>query len=352
MSDASLVSQGAGKKLDYPFEAPENGQTFEIAPGIFWFRQKLPFHLDHINLWLLEDGDGWTVVDTGVQLSETKDAWRKTFKTVMGDKPVKRVIVTHLHPDHVGLAGWIAKKFQCRLWMSRTDYLTCRTLWHDTGPDVPEDGIQFYRAAGFNDTQIERYKSRFGFFGHGVYRMPDSYRRIKDEETITIGKHDWRVVVGSGHAPEHVCLWCEELNLFISGDQVLPRISSNVSVHPTEPDGDPLSDWINSCKKIRDIVPDTVLVLPSHQRCFHGLHARLGQLIDGHERNLDNLVKSLAEPKRSVDVFGALYKRAIGEDLIGMATGEAIAHLNCLITRGQANRTRDEAGVDWYQAIN
>jgi len=350
MSDASLVSQGAGKKLDYPHEAPENGETFEVASGIFWFRQKLPFHLDHINLWLLEDGDGWTVVDTGVQLGETKDAWRNVFKTVMGDKPVKRVIVTHLHPDHVGLAGWIAKKHQCRLWMSRTDYLTCRTLWHDTGPEVPEDGIRFYRAAGFNEEQIERYKSRFGFFGHGVYRMPDSYRRIKDEEVITIGKHDWRVVVGSGHAPEHVCLWCEELDLFISGDQVLPRISSNVSVHPTEPDGDPLTDWINSCKKIRDIVPDTVLVLPSHQRCFHGLHARLRQLIDGHERNLGNLQKSLATPKRSVDVFGALYKRAIGDDLIGMATGEAIAHLNCLLTRDLASRSQDENGVVWYQA--
>ncbi len=352
MSDASLISQGVGKKLSYPFEAPEIGETLEVAPGIHWFRQKLPFHLDHINLWLLEDGNGWTVVDTGIKLDESKEAWRNIQKTTMAGRPIKRVIVTHLHPDHVGLAGWLAYKHDCRLWMSRTDYLTCRTLWHDTGRDVPKDGVKFYHSAGFNEEQVERYKSRFGFFGHGVARMPDSYRRIKDEDVITIGNHDWRVVMGSGHAPEHVCLWCEELDLFISGDQVLPRISSNVSVHPTEPDGDPLTDWIDSCKKIAEIVPDSVLVCPSHQRCFHGLHARLDQLINGHERNLNNLLKSLATPKRSIDVFGALYKRAIGEDLMGMATGESIAHLNCLISRGLASRTTDEAGINWYQATS
>ncbi len=350
MSDASLVSQGPGKKLSYPIEAPEIGETVEVAPGIYWLRLPLPFHLNHINLWLLEDGDGWTVIDTGLKSDPSREIWEKTFPTRMGNRPVTRMIVTHLHPDHVGLAGWLEKKFGCPLWMSRTDYLQCRVLWHDTGRDVPETAMTFYRGAGYTDNQIEKYKSRFGFFGLGVERMPDSYHRVREGDVISIGQREWQVVVGSGHAPEHLCLWCEADDLFISGDQVIARISSNVSVWPTEPDGDPLKEWIDSCHKIKETVPDSVLVCPSHQKPFRGLHARLDQLIDGHERNLDNLLKKLATPQRAVDVFAALYKRKIDEDLLGMATGEALAHLNCLLGRGLATRTRDAHGVDWYEA--
>lgn len=348
MADASLVSQGAGKRLDYPFDAPEVGETIEVAPGVHWLRMPLPFNLDHINLWLLEDGDGWTVVDTGLRGGDTREVWTKQFGTVMGGKPITRMIVTHLHPDHVGSAGWLERQFGCRLWMSRTDYLQCRMLWHDTGREAPEAATIFYRAAGYTENQIEQYKSRFGGFGKGVDRMPDAYTRVQEGDVLSIGGRDWHVVVGSGHAPEHLCLWAPEHDLFISGDQVLPRISSNVSVWPTEPDGDPLSAWIDSCHKIKATVPDTVLVCPAHQRAFHGLHHRLDQLVTGHERNLDNLLKKLAEPQRAVDVFACLYKRAIGEDLLGMATGESLAHLNCLLRRGLATRSRDEAGVDWY----
>ncbi len=352
MADASLVSQGAGKRLEYPFDAPETGGTREVAPGVHWLRMPLPFQLDHINLWLLEDGEGWTVVDTGLKGDATREIWRTHFDGVMAGRPLDRMIVTHLHPDHVGCAGWLESEFDCRLWMSRTDYLQCRMLWHDTGREAPQAAVTFYRAAGYTDEQIDKYKSRFGGFGLGVDRMPDSYRRVQDGDVIEIGGREWHVVVGSGHAPEHLCLWCPKHDLFISGDQVIARISSNISVWPTEPEGDPLAAWLDSCRKIKETVPNSVLVCPAHQRAFHGLHHRLDQLIDGHERNLDNLMKRLESPKRAVDVFGALYKRAIGEGLLGMATGESLAHLNCLLHRGLATRTRDENGVDWYETAS
>ncbi len=352
MSDVSLASDGSpGRSLTYPFDAPEKGATLEVMPGIHWLRMPLPFQLDHINLWVLKDGDGWTIVDTGVKMGQSKKVWEGVAANLFDGKPVKRQIVTHLHPDHVGLAGWIEDRFGAPLWMSRTDYIQCRMLWHDTGREAPEAGIRFYKAAGFPDEAIETYKSRFGGFGKGVERMPDSYRRLHDGEVIQIDGRDWHIVMGSGHAPEHACLWCPELEVFLSGDQVISRISSNVSVHPTEPDADPLTAWIDSCHKIKAIVPDTVLVCPAHQKAFRGLHARLDQLINGHERNLDNLYKALSEPKRAVDVFGALYKRKIGAELLGMATGESLAHLNCLMARGRATRTRDEHGVDWYRAV-
>jgi len=339
-------------QLVYPLgEPPEPGVAREIAPGVDWVRMPLPFALKWINLWLLEDGDGWTIVDTGIAMEQTREYWRAIFEAKLDGKPVKRVICTHMHPDHMGLAGWICRKFGATLWMSRLEYITGRMLVADTGREAPEEGVQFYRAAGWDEDALDSYKVRFGGFGKAVSKVPDAYKRIADGDTIEIGGRPWRVITGNGHCPEHVCLWQEELKLFISGDQVLPRISSNVSVFPTEPDGDPLADWIASCKKLLGAAPNDVLVLPAHNEPFHGLHERLQNLIDGHERALDRVLSRIRqEPRRAIDLFGALFARKIGADLIGMATGEAIAHANCLIGRGLARRIVDGEGVVRYAA--
>jgi glyoxylase-like metal-dependent hydrolase (beta-lactamase superfamily II) len=340
-------------QLEYPFgDPPAAGESREVAPGVRWVRMPLPFVLNHINLWLLEDGDGWTVVDTGLATEVTREHWRTIFARDLGGKPVRRVIVTHMHPDHVGLAGWITRKYEAPLWITRLEYMSCRMLVADTGREAPKDGERFYRAAGWDEDALDSYRVRFGGFGKAVSRLPDSFRRLAEGDTIAIGGRQWRLVTGNGHSPEHACLWQPELGLFISGDQVLPRISSNVSVFPTEPEGDPLTDWISSCAKLKREVPDDVLVLPSHNEPFRGLHARLQNLIDSHERCLDRLEKRLREkPRRAVDVFGALFAREIGSDLLGMATGEAVAHLNCLIGRGRAQRMPQADGPTLYGAM-
>ena len=236
-------------RLVYPFEAgpePGTGEVVEVAPGVLWLRQPLGGPLVFINVWALADGDGWALVDTGIQTHESAQAWRKAFAGALGAKPITRMIVTHLHPDHIGLAGWITRKFGCRLWMTRLEYFQCRMLVADTGREAPEDGIRFYRAAGWDEEALETYKARFGGFGKMIYQLPDSYRRLEDGDEFEVGGRTWRVVTGNGHSPEHACLYCPELKLLISGDQVLPRISSNVSVFPTEPDADPLTDWMTS----------------------------------------------------------------------------------------------------------
>lgn len=340
-------------QLVYPLgDPPEAGVAREIAPGVFWIRMPLPFVLQWINLWLLKDGDGWTIIDTGMGIEQSRDYWRQIFDATLKGEPVKRVICTHMHPDHMGLAGWICRKFDATLWMSRLEYITGRMLVADTGREAPEEGVRFYRGAGWDEDAIDSYKVRFGGFGKAVSKMPDAYHRMSDGDVIDIGGRPWRVITGNGHCPEHVCLWQEELKLFISGDQVLPRISSNVSVFPTEPDGDPLADWINSCKKLLAAVPNDVLVLPSHNEPFTGLHERLNNLLEGHEKALARVLNRLQQgPKRAVDLFGALFARKIGPDLLGMATGEAIAHTNCLVGRGVARAVRGEDGVVRYESV-
>ncbi len=342
--------------LSYPCgEPPDNGHGRAIAPGVLWLRMHLPWALAHINLYALADGDGWALVDTGAQTREALAGWTRLLAApdAFGGKRLTRVFVTHMHPDHVGMAGWLTRRFDCRLWMTRLEYLTCRSLVADTGREAPDDAIRFYRRAGWHDEAIETYRVRFGGFGRVVHALPDSFRRLREGEVIRIGAHDWRVIVGNGHSPEHACLLCDELKVLISGDQVLPRISSNVSVFPTEPDADPLADWIASIAKLRAQVSDEVLVLPSHGEPFRGLHARLDRLASGHDKSLVRLRRSLAvEPKRAIDVFGALFARPIeGPELLGMATGESLAHLNHLVALGEAVREAGDDGAYRYRLI-
>ena len=341
--------------LDYPFgdETPAVGETMEVAPGVHWVRMPLPFSLQWINLWLIDDGErGWTIVDTGMPLDDTKAAWRKIFEEKLDGRPVWRVIVTHMHPDHIGNAGWLSRKFpDSEFWISRLEYISCRMLVADTGREAPEVGTKFYHEAGWGQDQIETYKSRFGGFGRGVSQLPDAYFRLEDGQDFEMAGHSWRVISGNGHSPEHSCLYCEALNVLISGDQLLPKISSNVSVFPTEPAADPLRDWLDSCEKLKAELPEDVLVLPAHNEPFRGAHARLDHLIKGHGVALRRLHQRLGqEPRRVIDVFPAIFGRKIGDDVLSMATGEALAHLNYLIMNGQAKRTIDDDGIAWYAA--
>ncbi len=338
-------------KLEYPFEdRPEAGELTEVAPGVFWLSMPLPFDLEFINLWLIEGVNGWTIVDTGIGDQTTEDIWTRIFDTHLKGKPVNRVIVTHMHPDHFGLAGWLTRHWDCPLYMTRGEYMQGRVLVADTGREAPEEGIRFFQAAGWDEDSLENYKKRFGGFGQAVTRIPESFTRLTDGQTLQIGERSWRVIIGSGHSPEHACLFCEELNVVITGDQLLPRISSNVSVHPTEPEADPLTDWLDSCEKLKRELPEDVLALPAHNLPFRGAHARLDHLLNAHERSLTRLLERLEAPMQVPDTFPLLFFRKIDKRSISLATGEAIAHLNCLMHRGLISRELS-GGVHTYRKI-
>lgn len=340
---------GGNRGLTYPFPTPPGvGEAVTVAPGVLWLRLPLPMALNHINVYALDDGEGWTLVDTGLNTSASIAAWEAALAGPLGGRPVTRVICTHMHPDHIGLAGWLCERFAAPLLMTRLEYVTARMLIADTGQPAPEDGAIFYHAAGWNAAQVAGYRKHFGGFGKAVRPLPTAYTRIVEGEVLTIGDGDWRVVVGEGHSPEHACLWRESDDVVLGGDQILPRISSIVAVWPTEPAADPLGDWLVSLKRMKTVFPETTLVLPSHGEPFTGVQARLDALIRGHETGLKRLERTLTRPCRAVDVFGALFARVIDDGLLGMATGESLAHLNYLVRHGRAQVARDADGVDWW----
>ena len=355
--DSFTATSRAG--LTYPWgdAAPGAGETIRIAPGISWARIPMPGSLGHINSWLLDDvssdgGDGVAVVDTGVCLTICSDAWKALYAGALADTRITRVIGTHLHPDHIGLAGWIAKKKGVALWMTRGEMLTARMIVGDTSDTVPEEALVQSRGAGWDEAQIEAQKSGgWGRFGLMLFPLPRSYTRIKDGDILDMGAHQWRVVVGSGHSPEHACLWNEREGVLVSGDQVLPRISSNVSINITEPEADPLGEWLTSIDKLIATVPGDVITCPAHGEPFKGLHVRLMALRDEHRMRLYNLAESIAKaPMRAVESFPLLFNRPIGPDQLGMATGEALAHLKRLMVEGRIQR-EDRDGVWWYHGV-
>jgi glyoxylase-like metal-dependent hydrolase (beta-lactamase superfamily II) len=335
--------------IEYAFATrPEHGDVHQITEGIRWLRMPLPMQLEHINLWLVEDEGGTAIVDTGVFVASNREVWENTFAGAMHGERVSRVLVTHLHPDHVGCAGWLAENHGVELWMSREEYLLCRILIADMGRAAPAAGLRFYRAAGFPDDALHRYRETFGQFGRYVSALPDSYRRLIDGDVLSIGGSDWEVVVGRGHSPEHACLFNADRNLVISGDQFLPTISSNVSVYPTEPGANPLKDWIESLTAMKERLPEDVLVLPAHGKPFRGAYERLDALIDEHMTGLDKLMELCSEPQRAIDTFPALFKGRITKGNLVMAAGESIAHLNYLVAAGDLVAEAN-GDVIWYR---
>lgn len=337
--------------IEYAFDdTPDIGATLPVAHGIHWLRMPLPFSLGHINLWLLEADDGWAVVDTGIHTDHSKDVWQATIESLMTEKPIRHVVVTHLHPDHVGCAGWLTDEYDIDLWMTREEYLLCRVLVADTGRVAPDEGVHFYHAAGFPKEALHNYKKMFGLFGKYVALLPEAYRRIKAGDQLDFAGHTWEVLVGRGHSVEHACFLDAERKLFVSGDQLLPTISSNVSVYPTEPNADPLRDWLESLRMLLNRLPEDVLVLPAHGKPFRGAHGRLDELIREHLGGCDALLELCKEPKRALDTFPALFKSRISDSNLIMATGEAVAHLNYLVYEGEIVVEEDADGVNWYRS--
>jgi len=319
--------------LSYPFDnRPNPGELIEVGPGIFWVRMPLPISLNHINLWMLEEQDGWTLIDTGMATEDTKALWEEIFSTHLNSKPVKQVIVTHMHFDHLGLAGWLVEKWGATLCMSRTEYLSSRVIINEIKSDPPEATVAFFRAAGVEESILDEFKVRFNNRSDFVSPLPSHYKRLTDNQVLQIGSLQWTVIIVEGHSPEHICLHCKSLNIMIAGDQILPRISPNISVRPDEPRANPLHNFLRSCESLKNRLNKDVLILPSHGDPFYGVHLRLQDMINEHKKGLQDLLEFCSQPRSVAEVFPILFKSKINIGNMVIAVGEAVANLNYLVS--------------------
>ncbi len=345
-------------ELNYPLgdTLPVPGGTVEVAPGIRWVRMALPFALNHINLWLMRDTldgrEGWTVVDCCISSDETRAQWETIFTTQLDGLPILRVIVTHMHPDHIGLADWLCQRWstpeeECRMWISATDFYSARAAIDNSGGHGGGEGAAlFFAAHGLDDPEaVDKVRSRSTYFVELVPSIPQRFRRMLDGDTIVIGGHAWRCIVGYGHAPEHIALYCAELNILIGGDMMLPRISTNVSVYEIEPEADSLTIFLRSIDRFLQL-PADVLALPSHGLPFRGVHERVRQLHDHHRERLSEVLEACSvAPQSAADVLPVLFKRKLDLHQTTFAMGESIAHLHALWFGGQLRRTRGADGI-------
>jgi glyoxylase-like metal-dependent hydrolase (beta-lactamase superfamily II) len=324
----------------------------EVAPGVRWIRMGLPFALNHINLWLLRDEiddpsgkvQGWTVVDCCVTREESKAQWEQVFATQLEGLPILRVIVTHMHPDHIGLAWWLCDFWSAPLWISATDYNTALLGTQRTIGFGGASAARFFAAHGLADPAVlEAIAARMSYYPSMVPSVPASFHRLMDGMELVVGGRAWRCIAGYGHAPEHIALHCAELGVLIGGDMMLPGISTNVSVYDVEPESNPLAQFLDSIDRFRLLAADT-LVLPSHGKPFRGLHRRIDQLHAHHRARLAEVLAACREqPRHAADILPVMFKRPLDLHQTTFAMGEALAHLHALWFDGQLKR---ELGAD------
>jgi len=349
----------ARPSLNYPLgeHLPPSGTATEVAPGIYWLRMGLPFALNHINLWLLRDRmphpwqtgvqlEGWTVVDCGIDNPATREAWQQVEQHVLQGLPILRVLATHMHPDHMGLAHWLCERWSAPLWMSTSEYqsalLACSGLSNFGGSAT----VAFFEAHGWRKAEdLAVIQSRMGYYPSMVPKIPSTYVRLLAGTSLRIGERLWTCIGGYGHSPEHMALHDAANQLLISGDMLLPAISTNVSVYAMEPDGNPLQWFLDSLERMVDL-PDATLTLPSHGRPFRGAAMRIAQLKSHHADRLTELLQACsAQACNAYELLPVLFKRPLDVHQTTFALGEAVAHLNLLWLSGQMQRTRDADGV-------
>ena len=340
--------------LPYPFVkgwAPEPGKPFEVSAGVFWLRMPLPGSLNHINLWLLKDNEEWVIVDTGIDAESCKGVWEQVFETFCLPSQVNRIYITHFHMDHIGLASWLALKCHARIYMTRGEFARYHGIVIRDEEKNTETVRSYYHSLGFDQDTCNATVKFFKADNKPKEArvQPEQVSYIKEGDRFTTGGNQWEVIGGNGHSPEHACFYNEEDQIMISGDQSLPRISSNVSIYPGNNDKNPLGDWISSCEKLRDRIPQQVTILPAHQEPFRNNPARMQYIIDEHQIQLDVLRTALVDPQNVTSARRHLFDRKLDPVQKVLATGETMAHLRYLTESGEVKEWLDDDGIIWFQ---
>ena len=322
---------------------PEPASPIEIAPGILWIRMPMPMALDHINVYAVDDGDSWVLIDTGLGDLVSIGTWETLLTTSLAGRSISRIIGTHFHPDHVGLAGWLQKKTGADLWMTQLEWLSARQAYLDVEDASSEHMTRFYHQLGLGADELRTYQELGNDFRSMVTPIPATYTRITPATRFTIGGRDWIPIFGSGHSPDHVTLYSADDRIMLGGDMLLPRITPIIAVWWQEPEGDPLAGYLEFLGTLGHIADD-VLVLPAHNRPYRELRARVTDLRDHHVERLEKTHDACATPATGRDVMKALFTRELDAFQTRFAIGETVAHINNLLHKGELTRDLDEAG--------
>ena len=310
-----------------------------------WLSTPLPFRLKAINIYLLEDDDGWVIVDCGYSIPEVRSQWEAVWAKTLNGKPVKQLIVTHFHPDHFGNSKWMSERWHLYPWITQAEWLTAQAAWHGINGGNITDRQEFYAKNGLDEASLKSFGAEAAPYSVGA-QLPKSYHCLFDGDEFIINGRMWKVIVGRGHSPEHACLYCKESKIFISGDQLLPEITTNVSVWADEPMADPLGLFLWSLRRLKDILPHDALVLPSHRRPFRNAPGRIAELESHHRERLEKVMDAAAPgPISAGDVLPVLFTPGLDGHQIGFAMGEALAHLNHLVKLGMLQRFQDKGLV-------
>ncbi len=323
---------------------PRPGELIEVAPNLHWARLPLPMRLNHVNLWFMREGDGWLVVDAGLDAPMCRDAWEALLAGPLAGLKLNRIVLTHGHPDHVGLAGWLVDRFDCDFQATRTEWLFANWRRETHGRSFGRQMRAFLMSHGCAADIIERFATQEASIGRGEQPVPEQFLRLRHEERHRFGERSFGVIVASGHADEHASFYAEEGRILIAGDQILQRITPVVGVFGHEPEGDPLSNYLGSLARFEGL-PDDALVLPSHGLPFHGLRARLGQLRHHHQERLAELLGHMREPRSAFELAALIFDRAIQEGQGRFALAETLAHLHYAETLKLARRAADSGGL-------
>ena len=343
--------------ITYPMsERPGKGELQAVAPGVYWLAMPMSGSLAFINVYFLEDHNGWWIVDTGLSNKQTTEVWEDVFANALGGKPVVGVICTHMHPDHIGQAKHITDRFHCPLYMTQSEYFQARSFANGGG--ISQSGWigeQFYVQAGMPKDYLEQLAKMWASRASEGMSMPtmvQGFERLQDGQILRIGDTDWQIVVGAGHSPEHACLYSSALKVLISGDQILPIVTSNVSVHPTEPNANPLKNWMESHDHFLEVIPEDTFILPGHNLPFFGVKPRLRDLINHHEDRMLAIEEACVEPQIAKDLLPVLFARKLDSGQMMMALGEAIAHIHLLIHRNRLQRIESDDGVYRFRSVD
>lgn len=332
-----MRADGSAMRLLFP-QPPAAGGIREVAPGLLWLRMPMPLRLNHVNIWLLEESDGWTAIDTGIAGDTTREIWEKVAGELFVGKPLRRLIATHGHTDHCGVSAWMVERFDVPFVTTLTEWQAARVRMIDEARPISERTEQFGRVHGCDDDMIQSFRAHRAVMAPMLEEQPLSIEQIREGDTLNIGGRTWLVMTCGGHADEHVSLYNVDDGVLIAGDQILQKITPMIGVFPDRPLGNPLDDYLRSLPRFLGL-PGDVLVLPSHGMPFHGLHVRVGQLQAHHEERLDTLLSHLDGPRSASSCTRFLFQRAVAEGQSRLALAETLAHLNYVVAEGRAERS-------------